>query len=220
MDVFEALYTTRAMRRVSEDPIPDDILKQMVDAGIRAPSGSNRQGWKFIVVTDPEIRNQLGELYREAWDFYVKEFYGGTSDLGASNVLDGEKAEQVVRITKSANWLSENFHKVPAMFVVLSRNDPTGSSIFPAIWSLMLAGRAHGIGTCLTTVLGMFKPQKAFEILNIPSDKGWKIDAVVTAGFPLGKWGVAKRIPVDEVTYLNTWGNETNWNLEEPLWSY
>ena len=220
MDVFEALYTTRAMRRVSEDPIPDDVLKQMVDAGIRAPSGSNRQGWKFIVVTEPEIRNQLGDLYREAWDFYVKEFYGGTSDLGASNVLDGEKAEQVVRITKSATWLSENFHKVPAMFVVLSRNDPTGSSIFPAIWSLMLAGRAHGIGTCLTTVLGMFKPEKAFEILNIPSDKGWKIDAVVTAGYPLGKWGVAKRTPVDEVTYLNTWGNKTNWNIEEPLWNY
>ena len=220
MDVFEALYTTRAMRRVSENPIPKDVLKQMVDAGIRAPSGSNRQGWKFIVVTDPEIRNQLGELYREAWDFYVKEFYGGTSDLGASNVLDDEKAEQVVRITKSATWLSENFHKVPAMFVVLSRNDPTGSSIFPAIWSLMLAGRAHGIGTCLTTVLGMFKPQKAFEILNIPSDKGWKIDAVITAGYPLGKWGVAKRTPVDEVTYLNTWGNKTNWNLEEPLWNY
>ena len=220
MDVFEALYTTRAMRRVSEDPIPEDVLQQMVDAGIRAPSGSNRQGWKFILVTDPEIRNQLGDLYREAWDFYVKEFYGGTLDLGASNVLDDEKAEQVVRITKSATWLSENFHKVPAMFVVLSRNDPTGSSIFPAIWSLMLAGRSHGVGTCLTTVLGMFKPQKAFEILNIPSDKGWKIDAVVTAGFPLGKWGVAKRTPVDEVTYLNTWGNETNWNLEEPLWSY
>ena len=220
MDVFEALYTTRAMRRVSEDPIPENILKQMVDAGIRAPSGSNRQGWKFILVTDAEIRNQLGDLYREAWDFYVKEFYGGTSDLGASNVNDDEKAELVVRITKSATWLSENFHKVPAMFVVLSRNDPTGSSIFPAIWSLMLAGRAHGVGTCLTTVLGMFKPQKAFEILNIPSDKGWKIDAVVTAGYPLGKWGVAKRTPVDEVTYLNTWGNKTNWNLEEPLWNY
>ena len=66
----------------------------------------------------------------------------------------------------------------------------------------------------------MFKPQKAFEILNVPSGKGWKIDAVVTAGYPLGKWGVAKRNPVDLVTYLNTWGNETGWNLEEPLWSY
>ena len=220
MDAFEALYTTRAMRRVSEDPIPEKILKQMIDAGIRAPSGSNRQGWKFILVTDSEIKNKLGNAYREAWDFYVNEFYGGTADMGVSDVTNDEKAEQVVRITKSAAWLSENFHKVPAMFVVLSRNDPTGSSIFPAIWNLMLAGRAHGIGTCLTTVLGMFKPQKAFEILNIPSDKGWKIDAVVTAGYPLGKWGVAKRTPVDEVTYLNTWGNKTNWNLEEPLWNY
>ena len=140
--------------------------------------------------------------------------------MGASNVLDDEKAQQVVRISKSAAWLSENFHKVPAMFVVLSRNDPTGSSIYPAIWSIMLAGRAHGVGTCLTTVLGMFKPEKAFEILSIPNDKGWKIDAVITAGYPLGKWGVAKRNPVDEVTYLNTWGNETNWNLKEPLWNY
>jgi nitroreductase len=134
--------------------------------------------------------------------------------------LMSEKAEQVARISKSATWLSENFHKVPAMFVVLSRNDPTGSSIYPAIWSIMLAGRAHGIGTCLTTVLGMFKPERAFEILNIPHDKGWKIDAVITAGYPLGKWGVAKRNPVDEVTYHNTWGNETNWNLKEPLWNY
>ena len=220
MDVFEALYTTRAMRRVSEDPIPEDILKQMVDAGIRAPSGSNRQGWKFIVVTDQEIKNQLGDSYREAWDFYVKEVYGGSSDLGASSISNDEKANQVLRITKSAAWLSENFHKVPAMFVILSRNDPTGSSIFPAIWNLMLAGRAHGIGTCLTTVLGMFKPEKAFKILKIPNDKGWKIDAVVTAGYPLGKWGVAERSPVDEVAYLNTWGNETNWNLEEPIWNY
>ena len=113
MDVFEALYTTRAMRRVSEDPIPDDVLKQMIDAGIRAPSGSNRQGWKFIVVTDPEIKNQLGDLYREAWDFYVKEFYGGTSDLGASNVLDDEKAEQVVRITN----LQPGFLKIFTKFL-------------------------------------------------------------------------------------------------------
>ena len=74
MDVFEALYTTRAMRRVSEDPIPDDVLKQMVDAGIRAPSGSNRQGWKFIVVTDPEIRNQLEICTEKPGIFMLKNF--------------------------------------------------------------------------------------------------------------------------------------------------
>ena len=140
--------------------------------------------------------------------------------MGASQVVDSEKQNQVVRISNSATWLAENYHKVPAHFVVLSRNDPTGSSIYPAIWSIMLAGRAHGIGTCLTTVLGMFQQEKAFEILDIPSDKGWTINAVITAGYPLGKWGVADRNPVDEVTYLNTWGNKTNWNLEESLWSY
>ena len=77
MDVFEALYTTRSMRRVKEDPIPEEIIKTMVDAAIRAPSGSNRQGWKFLVVTDEETRRQLGDIYRETWVYYLKAFYGG-----------------------------------------------------------------------------------------------------------------------------------------------
>jgi len=175
MDVFEALYTTRAMRRVTEEPIPEEILKQMVDAAVRAPSGANNQGWKFIVVTDSNIKNVLGDLYREAWDFYIKEYYENNPDMGASKVLDETKADQVVRISKSATWLSENFHKVPAQFVVLSRNDPSGSSIYPAIWNLMLAGRAHGIGTCLTTVLGMFNQEKTFDALNIPLIKGGEL---------------------------------------------
>ena len=123
-------------------------------------------------------------------------------------------------LRNTATWLSENFHKVPAQFVVLSRNDPSGSSIYPAIWNLMLAGRAYGIGTCLTTVLGMFNQEKTFEALNIPTDKGWRINAVVTAGYPLGKWGVAKRDPLEDVTFLNTWGNKPGWNLEEPLFNY
>ena len=220
MDVFEALYTTRAMRRVTEEPIPEEILKQMVDAAIRAPSGANNQSWKFIVITDSNIKNILGDLYREAWDFYIKEFYENNPDMGASKVLDENKASQVVRISKSASWLSENFHKVPAQFVILSRNDPTGSSIYPAIWNLMLAGRGHGIGTCLTTVLGMFNEKKTFDALNIPSDKGWRISAIVTAGYPLGKWGVASREPIEDVTFLNTWGNKPGWGLEEPLFNY
>ena len=220
MDVFEALYTTRAMRRVTEEPISDEILKQMVDAAVRAPSGANTQSWKFLVITDSKIKNLLGDLYREAWDFYIKEYYENNPDMGASKVLDEKKADQVVRISKSATWLSENFHKVPAQFVILSRNDPTGSSIYPAIWNLMLAGRAHGVGACLTTVLGMFNQEKTFDALGIPTDKGWQINAVVTAGYPLGKWGVAKREPIENVTFLNTWGNKPGWNLEDPLFNY
>ena len=153
MDVFEALYTTRAMRRVKEDPIPDEIIKSMIDSAIRAPSGSNRQDWRFLAVTDQKVRNQLANIYRETWDYYVKSFYNSSSDLGASNLKDKEHIESVRRISNSASWLAENYDKVPLLVLAFSRNDPTGSSIYPAIWSLMLAARGHGIGTVSYTHL-------------------------------------------------------------------
>ena len=219
MDVFEALYTTRAMRRVKEDPIPDEIIKSMIDSAIRAPSGSNRQDWRFIAVTDQEVRNQLASVYRETWDYYVKSFYNNSSDLGASNLKDEEQIESVRRISNSASWLAENYDKVPLLVLAFSRNDPTGSSIYPAIWSLMLAARSHGIGTCLTTVMS-FKIEEVYEVLDIPADKGWTLNATITAGYPLGKWGVAERKPVEEVTFLNKWGQSPDWNITEPLWNY
>ena len=219
MDVFEALYTTRAMRRVKEDPIPDEIIKSMIDSAIRAPSGSNRQDWRFLAVTDQKVRNQLANIYRETWDYYVKSFYNSSSDLGASNLKDKEQSESVRRISNSASWLAENYDKVPLLVLAFSRNDPTGSSIYPAIWSLMLAARSHGIGTCLTTVMS-FKTEEVYEVLDIPADKGWALNATITAGYPLGKWGVAERKPVEEVTFLNKWGQSPDWNLTEPLWNY
>ena len=219
MDVFEALYTTRAMRRVKEDPIPDEIIKSMIDSAIRAPSGSNRQDWRFLAVTDQKVRNQLANIYRETWDYYVKSFYNNSSDLGASNLKNKEQIESVRRISNSASWLAENYDKVPLLVLAFSRNDPTGSSIYPAIWSLMLAARSHGIGTCLTTVMS-FKTEEVYEVLDIPADKGWTLNATITAGYPLGKWGVAERKPVEEVTFLNKWGQSPDWNLTEPLWNY
>ena len=219
MDVFEALYTTRAMRRVKEDPIPDEIIKSMIDSAIRAPSGSNRQDWRFVAVTDQEVRTQLADIYKETWDYYVKSFYNSSSDLGASNLIDKEQIESVRRISNSSSWLAENYDKVPLLVLAFSRNDPTGSSIYPAIWSLMLAARSHGIGTCLTTVMS-FKTEEVYEVLDIPADKGWALNATITAGYPLGKWGVAERKPVEEVTFLNKWGQSPDWNLTEPLWNY
>ena len=221
MDVFEALYTTRAMRRVKEDPVPDNIIQSMIDSAIRAPSGSNRQNWKFLVVTDKNIREKLSNIYRETWDYYINSFLNCAKDPGASSLKKqyNKDIETIRRISNSASWLAENYHKVPLLVLALSRNDPTGSSIYPAIWNLMLAARGHGIGTCLTTVMS-FETEKVFEVLNIPDDKGWTLNATITAGYPLGKWGVAERKPVDDVTYLNTWGNKTNWNLEQPLWNY
>ena len=219
MDVFEALYTTRAMRRVKEDPIPDDVIKSIMDTAIRAPSGSNRQDWKFLIVTDKKTKEELADIYRETWDYYVKSFYSNSEDLGASNLKNKEEVETVKRISNSAGWLAENYHKVPLLVLAFSRNDPTGSSIYPAIWNLMLGARGHGVGTCLTTVMN-FKTEDVYKVLNVPNDKGWTLNATITAGYPLGKWGVAARKPVEEVTYLNKWGESPDWNLTEPLWNY
>ena len=219
MDVFEALYTTRAMRRVKEDSIPDDVIKSIMDSAIRAPSGSNRQDWKFLVVTDKKTREELADIYRETWDYYVKSFYNDSEDLGASSLKNKDEIETVKRISNSASWLAENYHKVPLLVLAFSRNDPTGSSIYPAIWNLMLAARGHGVGTCLTTVMN-FKTEDVYKVLNVPSKKGWTLNATITAGYPLGKWGVAARKPVEEVTYLNKWGESPDWNLTEQLWNY
>ena len=219
MDVFEALYTTRAMRRVKEDSIPDDVIKSIMDSAIRAPSGSNRQDWKFLIVTDKKTREELADIYRETWDYYVKSFYNDSEDLGASSLKNKDEIETVKRISNSASWLAENYHKVPLLVLAFSRNDPTGSSIYPAIWNLMLAARGHGVGTCLTTVMN-FKTEDVYKVLNVPSEKGWTLNATITAGYPLGKWGVAARKPVEEVTYLNKWGESPDWNLTEPLWNY
>ena len=207
------------MRRVKEDSIPDNVIKSIMDSAIRAPSGSNRQDWKFLVVTDKKTREELADIYRETWDYYVKSFYNDSEDLGASSLKNKDEIETVKRISNSASWLAENYHKVPLLVLAFSRNDPTGSSIYPAIWNLMLAARGHGVGTCLTTVMN-FKTEDVYKVLNVPSDKGWTLNATITAGYPLGKWGVAARKPVEEVTYLNKWGESPDWNLTEPLWNY
>jgi hypothetical protein len=99
------------------------------------------------------------------------------------------------------------------------RNDPSGASIFPGVWSLMLAARGHGVGTTLTTVLGMFRHQELANLLDVPTDKGWTNAAAVTCGYPLGRWGVARRAPAHRVVYTDRWGEPPTWTVDTPLWS-
>ena len=214
MDVFEALYTTRAMRRVSPDPIPDDVVASMLDAAIRSPSGSNSQNWRWVVVRDRETIAALAPLYASAWEELMSTYYKGRVESATER---GDEA--TMRVFKSAQWLVDNFDQVPLVVFPYHRNDPSGSSIYPGVWSLMLAARAHGVGTTLTTVLGFFKQAEVAELLGVPLDKGWTNAAAVTCGYPLGRWGVAKRRPVHEVVYDEQWGDAPPWTVDEPLWT-
>jgi len=201
------------MRRVSSDPVPEDVVKAMMDAAIRSPSGGNSQNWRWITVTDQDTIRTLGDLYSDAWKQLNETFYKGKADQAKAT---GDDA--TVRVMNSAQWLADNFEQVPLVVFPFHRNDPSGASIYPGVWSLMLAARSHGIGTCLTTVLGIFKHDEVCELLGVPEGKGWMNAAAVTCGYPLGRWGLAKRAPAQVVTYAETWGTPPTWTADEPLW--
>jgi len=215
VDTFEALYTTRAMRRVKPDPIPEDVIKQILDAAIRAPSPGNTQQWRFVAVTDRDVIARLGVLYEQSWGKLEATAYAGKREQAEER---GDTVTQ--RVLSSASWLAANFGQVPLVILPFVRNDPDGSGIYPAVWNLMLAARALDVGTTLTTVLHHFAADEVSQLLGVPSGKGWRNVAAITCGYPLGKWGVAGRPPVEQVVYADRWGEPPAWSVPDPLWSY
>jgi nitroreductase len=216
MDLREALYTTRAMRRVTTEPIPIDVQQRIVDAAIRAPSGGNMQNWRFLLVDDPEVRGKIAPLYRGALTELWNGFYKPRFDAAAEDP-DSEDSKQLFRIKKSADHLADHFADVPLLMFAFAQHDPSGGSIFPAVWSAMLAARGEGIGSSLTSVL-VFRTAETFEALGVPQDEGWNMACCVTFGYPTGKWGVAARTPVHEVAHRNQWGNPLGFEVPQPLW--
>jgi nitroreductase len=201
------------MRRVRPDPIPDDAVLAMLDAAIRAPSGGNSQNWRFVTVTDPNRKAALGDLYRQGWEILQETVYKKAFERARA-----QDNKDALAIQSSSAWLAENFETVPLWVFVFSRNDPTGASVYPGVWNMMLAARGLGIGTCLTTIAGAFRGEQVFEILGVPLDRGWTNSAAVSAGYPVGRWGTAKRRPAHQVVFSEQWGSKPSWSVDEPLW--
>ena len=217
MDLYEALYTTRAMRRVRPDPIPEDVQKRILDAAIRAPSGGNSQAWRFMLVDDPGIKGQLGPLYRECLAQLFETIYKPQFDA-AEAAPEKPESVQFQKMYRSASHLAEHFEDYPLLLISFVRFDPSGGSIFPAVWSAMLAARAEGVGSAITSVL-MFRLEQTLEILGVPRDQGWNFSSLVTMGYPTGRWGIAPRQPVHSVACRNGWNGELGFEIPEPLWS-
>jgi nitroreductase len=217
MDVYEALYTTRAMRRVRPDPIPYPVQARILDAAIRAPSGGNTQGWRFILVDDPAVKAELGPLYRDSIRQLWATAYRDRVEQARSAPAEPQNAA-TLRMVASAQHLADHFEEVPLFLMAFSRGDPSGGSIFPAVWSAQLAARAEGVGSALTSVLGIFHGPEALDILGVPAGHGWTMACCVSFGYPTGRWGVAARRPVHEVAYRNAWGAGLDLEIPGPLW--
>jgi nitroreductase len=217
MDLREALYTTRAMRRVKPDPVPEEVQQRIMDAAVRAPSGGNTQGWRFLLVDDRDVIGRIAPLYRESIDFLWEHIYNERIEAAEAEP-ELPESKQMLAIQRSVEWAADNFSQYPLLLFGFTSGLDDGGSIFPAIWSAMLAARAEGVGSSLTSIL-VVKGAEVTDILGVPTDEGWRMTCCVPMGYPLGRWGVAARQPAHEVTYRNRWGNATGWDLSTPLWS-
>jgi nitroreductase len=207
MDVYEALYTTRSMRRLKPDPVPLEVQARILDAAIRAPSGGNAQAWRFLLVDDAALKQQLEPLYQAGWQRLLDAGY-------RKHDVPGDPLRPVVR---SAGHLAEHFAETPLLFFGFAKAD-AGGSIYPALWSAQLAARAEGVGSTLTTFLNRQR-ETVFPILGVPQDEGWQMYGCLTMGYPTGRWGIAARRPAHEVAGRNTWDGPLGFETPEPLWS-
>jgi nitroreductase len=208
MEIHEALYTTRSMRRLKPDSIPYDVQARILDAAIRAPHIGEQ--WRFLLVDDAQIKSRLAPLYRQALERLIGEAGGSLDDL--------LRADSPYRRTaQSGVYLAEHFAEVPLLLIGFGRTRD-GSGIYPALWSAMLAARAEGIGSTLTGVLQTYYADEVFDLLGVPKDGGWYLHGVIPMGYPLGKWGVGARKPVHEVAARNSWQGDLGLSVPEPLW--
>jgi len=207
LSVDELLKTTRAVRkRLDFDrPVADHVLRECVEYAIQAPTGSNVQGWHFVLVTERDKIEKIAAIYKKAFDWYRDSpVYAGRVVEGISEQRDAQQA----RVADSADYLAENMHRSPALFIpcMEGRNATAGAagSIVPAAWSFMLAAREQGLGTCWTT-LHLMHEQEAADVLGIPFDEvqQWALSPVAyTAGTDFKP---ATRPDVETVISWNSW---------------
>jgi nitroreductase len=216
MDVHEALYTTRAMRRCRPDKIPMDVQQRILDAAVRAPTGGNTQNWRFMLVDDDAVKAKLGPVYRRCLALLWQTIYKDRIESALADP-DSNDSREMLKIQRSAQHLADHFEEYPLLLFSFVQFDPTGGSIFPATWSAMLAARAEGVGSSLTSVF-MFEIDVVLEALGVPKEDGWLFSSCVTMGYPTGVWGVAPRRPVHEVSYRNQWGTDVGFTVDAPLW--
>ena len=214
----ELLSTTRAVRRRLDfdRPVPIALVKECLELALQAPSGSNAQGWHFVLVTDPAKRARIGELYKQQFAFYRGQPYSAHALAKKAEGSDEEKV--MAQVADSADYLAENLHRAPALLIpcIEGRIDAAPpalanvmgaglyGSILPAVWSFMLAARARGLGTAWTT-LHLLQEKPIAELLGIPYERVMQV-ALTPIAFTQGTdFKPAKRRSLDRILHVDAW---------------
>ena len=194
MSLGEAMFTQRAIRRLKPDPIPDDVLEDIMQATIRAPNGGNTQQWHFIVVKDADLRRQLGELYHEAW-------WAKRRDAGINGPEDLPPGKNSMR---SAMRLANEIGDAPVMVLVCATaKGPTAyASVVPSAQNMLLAARAFGIGGTIAT-LHPVVDDRVNKLFGVPETA--QVVYCMPLGYPRGEFGPVTRRPLSEVCGVDHW---------------
>ncbi len=198
MDIFEAINTQRAMRRLRPDPVPEELIWTLLDAAVRAPSGGNRQPWNFVVVRDAETKAKIAEWYLDGWN----TAYGPFREAAMASPA-------IAKTYASADHLANHLAEVPVLIVaavnlsMVAPVSPPGASIYPAVQNLLLAARALGLGATLTTVYRTHEAEVK-QLLGIP--EGVDTMALIPLGWPRGDFGPTSRMPTENIVFWEKWG--------------
>jgi nitroreductase len=206
----ELLTTTRTVRRRLDldRPVPMSLIRECLEIGLQAPTGSNRQGWHWVVVDDAEIRRRIGDVYREVTEGYL------ASGASAARLFtdDPQRAPVQRRVGDSVAWLAQHMGDVPVLVipcVKAGKQLPSGSqaglwgSLLPAAWNYMLAARARGLGTAWTT-LHLQRESEVAALLELPAGIHQGV-LIPTAYYTGTTFRPAPRAPLDSVLHINGW---------------
>jgi len=200
MPVGEAMFTQRAIRRMKPDPISMKDLQLIFDAAAKAPNGGNRQPARFLLITDRKVIQDFGALYREAW--WAKRADEKQPWTRREDIPEHEKNH------RAAARLADEIKEAPVIVLATAPNAGAAHSVLPSCQNLMLAARALGIGSTLTTLHPKVM-ERVHALLKIPKDV--VILHCIPLGYPQGNFGPNTRLPTSETTYFNTWGAAVPW---------
>jgi nitroreductase len=206
LSLDQLLTTTRTVRKRLdlERPVPRELIRELIDIAVQAPSGSNGQTWHWLVITDPDKRAAIGEYYRRSLNKYF-------ADRDATGADDPRQAAVQRRVRSSSAYLGEHMGNVPVLVIpcIEAATLPEGNqaglwgSILPAAWSYMLAARSRGLGTAWTT-LHLRYEREISELLLLPDNL--RQAALIPTAYSIGTdFKPAARKPLDDILHFDTW---------------
>jgi nitroreductase len=210
LSIDDVLTTTRAVRRRLDltRPVSRDLLLECLEVAVQAPTGSNRQGWHFVFVSDAARKNAIADHYRRSWEVY--------RNVPPPNYDETDvRARRMASVRSSAQYLAEHMHEAPWLLIPVAQGRlregvstaaqaSFWGSILPAFWSFMLAARARGLGTAWTTLHLVYEREVA-EVLGIPHEGFTQAGLTPIAFFTGSDFKPAGRIPLETITHWDRW---------------